>query len=226
MGKLRNNQQGFTGIEGFLVIAVVVLIGVVGFMVYNNHKKATSVATVAATTPKPATTTAPAKAPAPTVPDPYAGWKSYTSSLQGLSFKYPANWVVTDVASQNSTYIGNTAYDPNSTSGPDPNVERVWITTDSTEASASTESATASGKPSCCYLGPSPLTVTESVVKAGTISMNTYQYQAPAPRLEAYWVSPGGKRYMATTSEDRYTQGGQDEVANLKLLLPTISFNN
>lgn len=33
MGKLRNNEKGFGAVEGLLIVAVVVLIGVVGYMV-------------------------------------------------------------------------------------------------------------------------------------------------------------------------------------------------
>jgi hypothetical protein len=39
VGKLRNNQKGFGAVEGVLIVAVVVLLGVVGYMVYKNHNK-------------------------------------------------------------------------------------------------------------------------------------------------------------------------------------------
>src|SRR5215471_5059375 len=42
MGKLRNNEKGFGAIEGLLIVAVVVLLGVVGYMVYKNHITATT----------------------------------------------------------------------------------------------------------------------------------------------------------------------------------------
>lgn len=42
MGKLKNNQSGFGAVEGILVLVIVVLIGVVGYMVYHNHKTKTT----------------------------------------------------------------------------------------------------------------------------------------------------------------------------------------
>ena len=49
MGKLHNNEKGFGAVEGLLIIAVVVLIGVVGYMVYKNQHK-TKTASVTTTT--------------------------------------------------------------------------------------------------------------------------------------------------------------------------------
>jgi hypothetical protein len=76
MSKKSKNEKGFTAVEGLLIILILVLIGVVGYMVYNNgHKsKAASVSSKVST------------------PNPYAGWKTYTASLEPISFKYPANW--------------------------------------------------------------------------------------------------------------------------------------
>jgi hypothetical protein len=56
VGKLKNNQKGFTAVEGLLIVLILVVIGAVGYMVYHNdHKtKTASVSTTAAT--KPATT--------------------------------------------------------------------------------------------------------------------------------------------------------------------------
>jgi hypothetical protein len=52
-----------------LILIVAVLIGTIGWAVHQNQPKA-----------KPA--------------NPYAGWKTYTATLQPVSFKYPANWTV------------------------------------------------------------------------------------------------------------------------------------
>lgn len=56
MGKVRNNQAGFSAVEVVLVLVIVALIGVVGVMVYKNHNKTTDNKTTATT----ATTKAPA----------------------------------------------------------------------------------------------------------------------------------------------------------------------
>jgi hypothetical protein len=60
MGKLHNNEKGFGVIEGLLIVAVVVLLGYVGYMVYKNHNKTNNSATTAntaTTTPAKTTTT-------------------------------------------------------------------------------------------------------------------------------------------------------------------------
>jgi len=69
------NQNGFSAVEALLVLIIVILIGIVGYMVYRNHHKAsTSSATSTQST------------------NPYAGWKTFNSSSEGFSIKYPANW--------------------------------------------------------------------------------------------------------------------------------------
>lgn len=80
--KTKLNNRGFTHLEIFLLIFVILIIGGVGYKVYsnNNNKAKTSVAVVK----KSAT---PAK-----VQDPYSGWKSFCSDLGGLCMKYPSNW--------------------------------------------------------------------------------------------------------------------------------------
>ena len=90
MGKLQKDQKGFSAVEVVLVLVIVALVGAIGFLVYKNQHK-TKAAPVASTTTTKSTTTTPTKTV--TAPDPYAGWKTYTSPLNsGLSFKYPADW--------------------------------------------------------------------------------------------------------------------------------------
>jgi len=104
MVKLNNNEKGFGIIEGLLIVAVVVLLGYVGYMIYENHNKTTSSATTAntaTTTPAKTTTTTPAV-------DPYAGWQTYNSN--GISFKYPANWIIgTDPNEGGGTTVSSVA---------------------------------------------------------------------------------------------------------------------
>ena len=89
MVKLNNNEKGFGIIEGLLIVAVVVLLGYVGYMIYENHNKTTSSATTANTA-----TTTPAKTT--TTVDPYAGWKTATSTRAKFSVKYPTNWTYSE----------------------------------------------------------------------------------------------------------------------------------
>jgi Tfp pilus assembly major pilin PilA len=64
MGKLRNDETGFSAVEVILVLVIVALIGAVGFLVYKNHTKATTPvaktstnSTATKTATKPTTTT-------------------------------------------------------------------------------------------------------------------------------------------------------------------------
>jgi Tfp pilus assembly protein PilE len=86
MNKTSNNEKGFTLVEGLLIVLILVVIGAVGYMVYhNNHKvKTVSVSTTEGNKTVITKTVS--------TPSPYADWKSYTSSDEGLSFKYPSTW--------------------------------------------------------------------------------------------------------------------------------------
>lgn len=42
MSKLSKHQQGFSAVETVLVLVIIVLIGLVGWFVYNNHRKSTT----------------------------------------------------------------------------------------------------------------------------------------------------------------------------------------
>ena len=98
MKKLSKNQKGFTAVETVLVIAILVLIGVVGWLVYKNHHKTTT-STTYSSTAKTSTSSSTTKTTTPTTTtkppaNPYAGWKTYTTS-DSTSFKYPTNWTLT-----------------------------------------------------------------------------------------------------------------------------------
>jgi hypothetical protein len=86
MNKIFKNEKGFSAVEVVLVIVVIVLIGTVGWLVYKNHHK--TVASSAVSTTK----ISPSKPAKPKAVNPYAGWDSYTSSFEKLSFKYPSDW--------------------------------------------------------------------------------------------------------------------------------------
>lgn len=94
MGKLKNNQSGFSAVEVVLVIVIVALIGTVGWLVYKNHHK-TPVATVTTTSAsKPATSTktTTTTSTTSTTTNPYAGWGSYTPSDNVYTVNYPSTW--------------------------------------------------------------------------------------------------------------------------------------
>ncbi|HEY5152942.1 MAG TPA: hypothetical protein VII55_03125 [Candidatus Saccharimonadales bacterium] len=77
MGNLHKKETGFSAVETILILAIVALIGALGYMVYRNHNSAKT--SLVATTTK-------------TAVNPYAGWKTYSSN--GTSLKYPANWII------------------------------------------------------------------------------------------------------------------------------------
>jgi hypothetical protein len=97
VGKLQNNEKGFSAVEVILVVVIVALIGVVGWFVYKNHNKTTNLNAATSLSNKPATTTPAKSTTATTQPsNPYAGWKTYHSILNsGLSFMYPPTWSFT-----------------------------------------------------------------------------------------------------------------------------------
>lgn len=87
MSKIRKNTSGFSAVEALIIVLVLVVLGGVGYLVYKNHHKTTK------TTANNANTTTPTKKTTPQA-DPYEGWKTFTSSKEGLSFRYPANWTI------------------------------------------------------------------------------------------------------------------------------------
>lgn len=75
-------QSGFASI--LAVIIAVVLIGGVGYLYYQSSQKGKQVKTETSANTSETKST-----------DPYAGWNTYTSSIERLSFKYPSDWVLT-----------------------------------------------------------------------------------------------------------------------------------
>jgi len=87
----KNNleENGFSAVEGLLVLVIIILVGAVGYLVYKNHQDtkntSTSISKSKVVSPVKTTTT-----------DPYTGWDSYTLKNENASFKYPSNWLLTD----------------------------------------------------------------------------------------------------------------------------------
>ena len=88
MKKISVNNKGFGAIG---VLAIIVVLGVVGgasaYVYHHNHKTKAVASKTSTSTPK-----STSGSTTPTKPDPYAGWKTYTSTTGNFSFKYPADW--------------------------------------------------------------------------------------------------------------------------------------
>ncbi|HEU4967016.1 MAG TPA: hypothetical protein VFT53_06110 [Candidatus Saccharimonadales bacterium] len=86
----RQNDSGFSVVEALLTLVAVAVVGVSGYLVYINHNKTqiTPVATNKASTPEKNGANSSATV------DPYAGWRTYSSSAGGYSIKYPPTWTL------------------------------------------------------------------------------------------------------------------------------------
>jgi Tfp pilus assembly protein PilX len=88
VGRIQNNQSGFSAVEALLVLVILTLIGFVGFYVWHAKKTADK----NLSTNHAASSTAKDKT-AVTEPDgPYARWKEYCEDTTKGCFKYPSNW--------------------------------------------------------------------------------------------------------------------------------------
>jgi hypothetical protein len=127
MNKL-NNESGFSVVELLLVIVIVVLLGFMGWYIYHNDHK-TNVNTTKLSS---------------TSISVYSGWKTFATSYQKLSFKYPNNWVLTD----NSTSNGNDDISIKSPSGLTVNMQALIpiSSTDITASIISTSNVTFTGQ--------------------------------------------------------------------------------
>jgi Tfp pilus assembly protein PilV len=92
----RSDQAGFSIVETLLILVIISILGFTGWYVYHakqtsNKNYSTNNSTVP--TYKKKTT---AKAAATT--DPYAGWRTATLKYEQVSYRYPADWTVTDTS--------------------------------------------------------------------------------------------------------------------------------
>src|ERR1035438_1728382 len=105
MKKLRNDNSGFSAVEVILVIAVVILIGVVGWLVYKDHHKTTTADTTTTSATKPATSTKTTTSTPATPVQQYV-----TISAWGVRVPYPSGDTLS-VSSQTCTENGDAAGD-------------------------------------------------------------------------------------------------------------------
>lgn len=82
---------GFGIVEVIIIVAAVVLVGFVGWRVYEAIKSKPT--TGVSTTNQSASNSNQTGSEHPTS-DPYAGWKTYMSSVAGYSVKYPSDWTI------------------------------------------------------------------------------------------------------------------------------------
>jgi hypothetical protein len=97
VGKLKNSEVGFGALEALLTLVVGILIVVVGFGVYLFHNKSAT----PSVTPTATTST--------------QSEKSYTSTVGGFIFKYPAPWAVQGYVNSSGEYISAAGYQLNGT---------------------------------------------------------------------------------------------------------------
>jgi len=97
MKKESLNAKGFGLIAVVIVIVVLVVLGGAGVYVYHQDheakKNANNTASVNDSNPTQGKSQA-SSTNSNSKPDPYAGWKTYTSSAMMLNFMYPSNWTV------------------------------------------------------------------------------------------------------------------------------------
>jgi Tfp pilus assembly protein PilE len=104
MSIFQKNESGFGTIELLLTVAVIALLGVVGWLVYKNDHKTKPIATsVSAKQSATAAITTPTTSNTQTA-NATANWTSYTSHDGSFSVKYPSNWVL---AADSSNCPGN-----------------------------------------------------------------------------------------------------------------------
>lgn len=152
--------------------------------------------------------------------DTYKDWQSYSWEGQGVSFKYPAGWLVGQNGSAYRLYVKNTDVDLMKEETPE-NFQQVWLSVDTDETSAAREAAIKDGKSDYRVVDGE---VKAATIKSGNITINTYEYNTTGgPTLEAYWTGKDGVRYMATTSTEVGAANQTDMVATLKKLLASIS---
>lgn len=98
MIRQKQNQRGFTAVEALIIIVVLAAIGVAGYFV-AKHADTKNTPTAITQSTQTASTTA----------NPYAGWKSYCSSVEGVCLKFPTNWTLTVGSSANPNLLSNQA---------------------------------------------------------------------------------------------------------------------
>jgi hypothetical protein len=122
---IRLTDKGFGLTSTLLAIVVIVAIGAGGWVVYRHEHKAKPISTVKAAVTTKKQTGSPKKTVTQPA-NPYAGWKSYTSTVGGLSFQYPSTWSLAEY----TEHVGSTpVYDVNLAEpvGSNPNINNFQL---------------------------------------------------------------------------------------------------
>jgi hypothetical protein len=196
--------------RSLLLIIAAILVGAIWFVWQSNDNTDKSLKS----TKKTQTQT-----PTETV-DTYKGWKSYTWTAQGVSFKYPGDWTVQENTSMGRLYVKNSTVDLAKEQTPE-NFQQLWLSVDTDETAAARETNIKKGVSAFReVIGE----VKASTIKAGSLTINVYEYETTGgPTLEAYWTNKAGSRVLATNSTEVGQQNQKDMVANLKKLLASVT---
>lgn len=99
-------DRGFGIIEIVVAIVVLGLIGGGAYLWYTQDRATSEGNPTPTVTPTP--TTSPSSSPTPT-PDPTADWKTYVSSDDRYTLKYPSDWAVRELSAEQTNFSGNGA---------------------------------------------------------------------------------------------------------------------
>lgn len=92
VGKLKDDEKGFSALEIVLVIVIVLLIGLVGWFVYKSHSKTTTTPVATNLTPSKPTTSTSTKTVTATTTQP----TEYYLDNKIVSYTLPSDWEVTN----------------------------------------------------------------------------------------------------------------------------------
>jgi hypothetical protein len=92
------NSKGFAAFVLPIALAAVLIVGGGAYVYHKNH-------TTKDSTDKTVSTKASTQTSKSNTPNPYAGWDSYTTKYDKLSFKYPTNWTLTDNSTTDDTDV-------------------------------------------------------------------------------------------------------------------------
>jgi hypothetical protein len=210
------NSRGFGAVGALLAVVVLAVVGGAGYYAYQSNQSKSNTASKEAA---PSSNQPVSKDKVPdsseTTKPINSGWKRYESKLLKVSFEYPENWFVREDPATNRVYVSSHQGEFNKGSTP-AGYQLLWLSAAAQEISPENEASVKSGSPKCCEAGP----VTSSSLKAGSVTINTYEYQTVGgPALEAYWEIDGKRFYAHNGTE----LGNQDAmVTTLKQLLPTV----
>ena len=209
---MSNNQQTPNLLQSVLMVVIALLIG--GTLWYVWQSKDNTDKTLNDT--KKAQTTQPTD----NKTDEYKGWKSYAWTSEGVTFKYPGDWIIKDGLTAYRVYARNVDVDLNKDETP-ANFQQIWLSSDSDETAVAREEGIKKGESMYRQVDGA---VKASTIKAGSLTVSVYEYNTVGgPTLEAYFTNKAGKRIMATTSTEVGQQNQTDMVANLKKVLATIT---